>query len=379
MKLNTEAFTLAAALDIANSLPTGKSQTLAHLTADNGALSITCTNGSVSIEAAIPVNVVEAGEVTVPADRITALIGSFTTDTAVWIAVKSGAVHVIGGGGNYQLPIATAPIPLMITGTVSTPIEITGKDALRLFEVVEAAEDEKVRPYLAGVHLDTDHDGWLTSVATNGALLILATAKTAVKITGTTIPTSGVEIATKLIKATKAVKVSLRRSDRLLEITGEAFRFTTRLIETKYPDWRRVLPSSSENMAVIARNDLVDALTRLAAIVDPASKVPPLVVLTWSEGSKVEVSLLRAGIGSSRIITKEMHGEVKVALSLKSLLTLADQFNMKDIMLEAAPDIGVMIHDNRLEHEPSGFRLSDAKFGMLSFTRWNFEEQEAAA
>jgi DNA polymerase-3 subunit beta len=383
MKINSTASVLAAGLEAACSLPTGKAQVMAHLVADNGVVTITCTNGNVSLEATIEVQVVEAGEITVDANKIAALIDAFDPRAMVIVRAHNGAAHIIGDLGHYTLPLAEAPIPLAIAGKASDTIEISGADALRLFEVVEAADDDKIRPYLAGVHLDSDHDGWLTSVATNGALLMLATAKAAVKITGATIPSSAVEIATKLIKTMKPAKVSLRRNDRLLEITGEAFRYTTRLIETAYPDWKRILPQASENMAVIARHDLTDALARLAAIVDAADKASPLVSLTWSEGSHVEIALLRAGVGTSKIGAKKIHGTVRVALSLKSLRTLAEHFNSRDIMLEAAPNVGVAIHDDRLEFEPPGgpakFRLTSAKFGMLSFSRWTFEDEKEAA
>jgi DNA polymerase-3 subunit beta len=366
MKFETEVVTLAAALDAACSIATGKVQALAHLAADTGAMSITSGIGNVSIEATIEARVIEGGEIAVDASKLSALVDGFDDgDTVLTIAVANGAVKITGGDGAYRLPATAAPQVLAITGEATIPVEITGEDALRLFEVVEAAESEKLRYYLAGVHLDSKRPGYLTSVATNGGLLLTATAKTAGTVPPVTIPTTAIEIATKVIKAAKPAMVSLRRDAQLLEIAGPNFRFTTRLIETAYPEWRRVLPPASQNTATIEQRELVAALVRLSAIVDTAV-LSPVVALSWEEGAPVNITLLRAGVGSDQI-SGETNGTVRVALLLNNLLTLVQQFNsMQTITIEAA-STGVTIAD------------SDTKLGMLSFTRWNFDDEKEAA
>jgi DNA polymerase-3 subunit beta len=366
MKIETDAVTLAAALDAACSIPTGKSQALAHLAADKDTMSITGGNGSVSIEVTIEAQVIEGGEIAVDAGKLSALVDGFDDgDTMLTIAVANGAVKISGGDGTYRLPTTAAPQVLAITGKATIPVEITGKDALRLFEAVEAAEDEKLRYYLAGLHLDSKRPGYLTSVATNGALLLTATTQTTGTIPPVTVPTTAIEIATRVIKAAKPATVCLRRDARLLEIAGANFRFTTRLIEVAYPEWRRVLPPASQNTATIERRDLEAALVRLSAIVDN-TVLSPVVALSWEEGAPVNVTLLRGGVGGDQI-AGETNGAVRVALLLNNLLTLVQQFSGMEVITIEAASTGVTITD------------SDAKLGVLSFTRWNFEEQEAAA
>ena len=126
-----------------------------------------------------------------------------------------------------------------------------------------------------------------------------------------------------------------------------------------------MLPPASQNTATIEQRELVAALVRLSAIVDTAV-LSPVVALSWEEGAPVNITLLRAGVGSDQI-SGETNGTVRVALLLNNLLTLVQQFNsMQTITIEAA-STGVTIAD------------SDTKLGMLSFTRWNFDDEKEAA
>ena len=53
---------------------------------------------------------------------------------------------------------------------------------------------------------------------------------------------------------------TVRVSDRQMIIDGDGYRFTTRLIDAKYPDWRRVQPKSFSGEVRFNRADAVSAI-----------------------------------------------------------------------------------------------------------------------
>lgn len=128
-----------------------------------------------------------------------------------------------------------------------TDTGLTGEDLARAVAVVSHAIPTKdVRYMLNGVHLTEGH-----AVATDGHRLAFQSCQ--YKGPDIIIPADSVRQMTDM---GGAVKVSGRQ----LIIDNERSRFTTSLIESKYVDWRRVVPADFKTEVSFTASDMVDAL-----------------------------------------------------------------------------------------------------------------------
>lgn len=117
-------------------------------------------------------------------------------------------------------------------------------DAIKTVQHAMAMKD--VRPMLNGVHLTAGH-----CVATDGhRMAVVDLAYTGPDII---IPSDAIR---SMLDLDGVVKVS----DRQIVIESESSRFTTNLIEAKFPDWRRVVPKEFATTATVNADDLLSAI-----------------------------------------------------------------------------------------------------------------------
>ncbi|MEJ2755283.1 MAG: DNA polymerase III subunit beta, partial [Gammaproteobacteria bacterium] len=60
--------------------------------------------------------------------------------------------------------------------------------------------------------------------------------------------------------------VSVGATDKFLRLTTDNFLFLCRLVDGRFPDYQRIIPSGSELEFVVNRSELKSALTRIAII-----------------------------------------------------------------------------------------------------------------
>ena len=117
-------------------------------------------------------------------------------------------------------------------------------DAIRTVQHAMATKD--VRPMLNGVHLCQGY-----AVATDGhRMAVVDLAYTGPDII---IPSESIR---SIIELDGSVKVS----DRQIIIESETTRFSSNLIESKYPDWQRVVPKDFEATATLNADDFLSAI-----------------------------------------------------------------------------------------------------------------------
>jgi DNA polymerase III subunit beta len=354
MMIATEAGKLGQALAMRNK----KAQSLAQLLAADGALSIATCDGNITVKTKVLANISEPGEIAVSADQLGKLVNAFAADATVTMTGGNSAVTIASGNGRYRLPIADAPAALAIAGNANE-ISLPTADLLTLLEPLPAAESETTRFYLCGVYLH-NCAGRLCAVATNGVTLLKTSVAADTAFPGTIVPTGAVTTLMRLIKQTKPERVTLRRGGTLLEAITPAFTCVMRTIDATYPDYVRILPGPSTNVATCSRSDLSAALERLAT----AAATMPLVALTWLAGKPLHLFLARQPGAGSDVISAETQGKAQIALALPAFAALVAEFDGESLRLEAADDRALIIR-------------AETKLGVLISCRWNFREAEA--
>jgi|GEM_PF-3075357 len=127
------------------------------------------------------------------------------------------------------------------------PCGLTGDVLEDLIGIVGHAVPAKdVRPMLNGVHLEAGH-----CVATDGHRMAWADCD---------YDGPDLIIPAESIRQMVGIGGTISVSDRQLIIESDCARFSTNLVDAKYPDWRRIVPREFAATATVGADDLITAL-----------------------------------------------------------------------------------------------------------------------
>jgi DNA polymerase-3 subunit beta len=360
MKLVAKAGALASAMALAAAVRR-KGAPVCVITGD-AAVSFTCSDPGIAIKAEAAAEILGPGQVAVSADRLSGLVAGFPAGTTITFSGATNALTITGGAAQYRLPIYyDAPAALAIDSEIAS-IEMAGADLLTLLNVLPAAGTEQTRFFLTGIFLHNLGDR-IVAAATDGTKLLCDSVMAGHFSTDQDrrliVPAKAAGLLQKLIKATKAQHVTLRRAKALFAVTAPNFEFVTKLIDAAYPEYARVLPSTAPNLVTCVRADLTAALMRLAAVTDGEM---PLAALSWVGGGQLHVFLPRQPADAADFLAAEAKGAARIALSLPQLSAMIANFDSNRIHLAADGD------------GPLVLRGEGEKLGVLMPCRWDFED-----
>lgn len=150
---------------------------------------------------------------------------------------------------------------------------------------VAADEKNQVRPVMGCVNIVIRQDGGADVVASDGHRLVLC-ALAADKLTTDMEAGDGVLLPpkTRIFMDGREGRISIRTDGQtaILATRGTGRAFTTRLVESRYPDYRRVIPEDFAHEAVLDTRALMAALRRVTPFSNDSSR---LVELAFHEGA----------------------------------------------------------------------------------------------
>ncbi len=259
--LNRALGTVARVANARNPLPV-----LANVLvrADNNRLSIAATNLDIAITQYIGAKISDEGSITVPARLMQDFISSLPAGV-IELSLEETQLHittdqyksVINGIMADDFPVMPA-----ITGGVSWTIPAAAlKKALQ--QVVFAASGDESRPVLTGVLLHTV-DGKLYMAATDSYRLAereLGPNKQQISLL---VPASAMQDLLRIIgDAEEDVRVT-HDDQQVLFRVGD-IELVARLLEGKYPDYRKLIPKQFTVSAKLKRSDFVN-VTKVSSL-----------------------------------------------------------------------------------------------------------------
>ncbi len=224
----------------------------------NNRLSIAATNLDIAITHYIGAKVAEEGAITVPARLMQDFVSSLPAgvidlkldDYKLNIATDQYQ-SVINGVSAEEFPV----MPAITKGKTWTVPAHELKKSLQ--QVVIAASTDEARPVLTGVYLHTT-DGKLYMAATDSYRLAEKELSKAKEEVNLLVPVSAMQDLLRIVNdAEEDVHVTSDEQQVLFQV-GDV-ELVARLIEGKYPDYRKLIPQKFETTAVLKRADLLNA------------------------------------------------------------------------------------------------------------------------
>src|SRR5215813_6495009 len=206
------------------------------LAARDGRLHITGTDLEVELVAASAVSVQQPGDITVPGRKLLDIFRSLPEKTNVTLSTEGERVSVRGGRSRFTLSsLPAAEFPLVEEINAQQVLSVAQGEFRRLIDKTHfSMAQQDVRYYLNGLLLETDGKA-LRAVATDGHRLALCEME--------------------LAGGTNHVRAQI----------GD-IRFTSKLIDGRFPEYARVIPANPPRPVEADREALRQALQRTAIL-----------------------------------------------------------------------------------------------------------------
>jgi DNA polymerase III subunit beta len=231
-------------------------------------ISITATDLEVELVAKATVNAQQAGEITLPGRKLLDIVKALPDSAQVTISVEGERATVRSGKSRFTLatlPAAEFPTVEDIRAQQSLTISQTALKGL-LEKTHFSMAQQDVRYYLNGMLLECDGKT-LRTVATDGHRLAYCEAAMDVPATSmqqVIVPRKGVLELQRLLTGEDNVELVIGTNHVRAQIG--TIRFTSKLIDGRFPEYGRVIPASPTRKVGADRDTLRAALQRAAIL-----------------------------------------------------------------------------------------------------------------
>ncbi|BDX04481.1 DNA polymerase III subunit beta [Planctobacterium marinum] len=209
------------------------------------------------------------GEVTVPARKLFDICRSLAPEANIEFFVDGSKVLVKSARSRYTLSTLPADdYPNLEDWEGEIEFEISQKNLRSLIEKTHfSMAQQDVRYYLNGLSLELEGD-LIRSVATDGHRLALSKHI----LDGAAFPTSQVIIPRKgVMEILRLIgdedsSLKIQIGSNHIRLYSAEFIFTSKLVDGRFPDYRRVLPRDGDKTVLANKSLLKDALTRASIL-----------------------------------------------------------------------------------------------------------------
>lgn len=234
----------------------------------DGQLAITATDLEVELVAVAEVDTDVGGEITVSGRKFLDICRALPEGTEITVGLSGEKLSVKGGRSRFNLStLPAAEFPVVDDIKAGQTITVSQETLGRLIEKTHfAMAQQDVRYYLNGMMLETSGE-FLRAVATDGHRLSLCQADmagAALDEQQVIVPRKGVLELQRLMGGDGDLDIELGANHVRIQLDG--IRFTSKLIDGRFPEYERVIPKESSNELKADRGEFRSALQRTAIL-----------------------------------------------------------------------------------------------------------------
>jgi len=239
------------------------------LSAREGLLTVTGTDMEVELISSVAADVVQEGEITVPARKLVDIVKALPDGANIKVSVSDEKATLIAGRSRFTL--ATLPASeFPATDQVET-LENIAVAEVSLKKMMDktsfAMANQDVRYYLNGLLFDFAGQQ-LRAIATDGHRLAICDLESSIDITSDRqliVPRKGVmELSRMLSGDEDEVTLAIGRNHVRL-VKGDTT-FTSKLIDGRFPDYKAVVPVGADKQMLVDKATFIHALQRAAIL-----------------------------------------------------------------------------------------------------------------
>ncbi len=237
------------------------------LIARDGQLSVTATDLEVELVAHADVDTETGGEITVSGRKLLDICRALPEGTKINVNLSGEKLAVKGGRSRFNLAtLPAAEFPVIEDIKAGQSVHVSQAALGELIEKTHfSMAQQDVRYYLNGMLLETGNS-YLRAVATDGHRLALCQTNLGggVEAQQVIVPRKGVLELQRLMTGDGELDIQLGANHVRIQLDG--IRFTSKLIDGRFPEYERVIPRESANEMTADRGALRGALQRTAIL-----------------------------------------------------------------------------------------------------------------
>jgi len=235
--------------------------------ARDGRLSVTATDLEVELVASAEVDLQQSGEATLPARKLLDICRALPDKAKVTVAIEGEKAVIRSGRSRFTLSTLPAgDFPTIEEINAQQTLRLPSTDLRKLLEKTHfSMAQQDVRYYLNGMLFEVDAQ-CVRTVATDGHRLALCEIEPGGKASAqqVIVPRKGVLELQRLLHGEGEVEIAIGTNHIRARI--DDIRFTSKLIDGRFPDYGRVIPKEPPKLVRADRETLRAALQRAAIL-----------------------------------------------------------------------------------------------------------------
>ncbi|WP_440054609.1 DNA polymerase III subunit beta [Pseudoalteromonas sp. T1lg65] len=236
----------------------------------DGVLSMTGTDLEIELVASVVLeNPTENSKITLPAKKLQDICKSLPDSSEIILSSQEHQLLLTSGQSRFSLTtLAAEDFPNLEQWQGEVEFTLTRLELRRLLEATHfSMANQDVRYYLNGMSFEVDNNE-IKAVATDGHRLAIA-QKTLPESLATQrqliIPRKGVQEIMRLLPADDEL-VTIQFGANHIRLSDSEFIFTSKLVDGRFPDYRRVLPRGGDKLVTANREWLRSAFQRVSIL-----------------------------------------------------------------------------------------------------------------
>ncbi|PCI51670.1 MAG: DNA polymerase III subunit beta [Gammaproteobacteria bacterium] len=209
------------------------------------------------------------GKLTIPARKLLDICKSLPENSLITFTAKDDTVKLCSGRSRYSLStLPASDFPNIEEWKGDVEFKLLKSELLRLIESTHfSMANQDVRYYLNGMSIESEGNE-IRSVATDGhrlAICKITNDSLALPARQVIVPRKGIlEIIRLLSPVDEEVNIYLGSNH--IRIIDTEFSFTSKLVDGRFPDYRRVLPRNGDKIFVTNKEQLRQVLSRASIL-----------------------------------------------------------------------------------------------------------------
>lgn len=236
----------------------------------DGILYFTGTDLEIELVASVALeNAPTNGKLTLPAKKLLDICKSLPDGTEITLTEQESQVMLTGGNSRFSLASLSAlDFPNLEQWQSEVEFTLTRLELRKLLESTHfSMANQDVRYYLNGMCFEVDNSS-LKAVATDGHRLALAEKQLSASLNTQRqiiIPRKGVLEIMRLLVADDT-ELTVQLGNNHIRIIDAGFVFTSKLVDGRFPDYRRVLPRGGDKEMIANKDWLRSAFARVSIL-----------------------------------------------------------------------------------------------------------------
>lgn len=271
MELTVTQENLARALSAASRVASTKTQLpiLSNilLRTEGHRLMVAATNLEIATTQLIGAKIVNNGVITIPARLITEFVSSLPKTAAVTLKTSNDKLHLTAEGYTSVINGTVADefpeLPTINDKKATSFVVPTAHLKQAISQTILTASNDTTRPVLTGVYWHT-HDGALYLAATDGYRLSEKKLVPSDATIAAIIPTTTLQEVLRTIND-DSNEIEILFDESQVRFRMNEAEITSRLIDGSFPDYRQLIPDSSETTITIPRSSFAQ-ITKVAGL-----------------------------------------------------------------------------------------------------------------